>query len=84
MKRLELEEALRVALVVGSILGDNPWACAGVILTFSALRIADKYFHHSFFDENRKQLNELRAEFIKIKSKQDKDDLKSAFGGKNG
>ncbi len=76
--------AVVALLTVGTILGRNPASCAAAIMILLSYVIAAKYFHASFYDESRKELTELKAALEKIKAKQSTQDLRTAFGGKNG
>lgn len=64
---------------MGSLIGYNPASSALVVFLLLAYSILDKYFHHSFHDESRKDIVQLKADFAKVKAKQDQSDLKGAF-----
>lgn len=72
------------ALIIAVAIGYNPACSAAALAILFAYRIAEKYFHNTFFDQSRRELAQLRIDFTKVKEKQDKLDLKGAFGGKNG
>lgn len=67
------------AVCAGAVFGNNPASSAVVVFLLLAYSIADKYFHDSFHDENKKEITQLKADYSKIKSKQDQMDLKGAF-----
>jgi len=82
-KLIFFETALTV-LLISIAIGPSPACSAAAFAVLLAYGIADKYFHDSFHDDNRKSIVQLKADYAKIKVKQDQSDLKSAFGGKNG
>jgi len=74
-----------VAFLVCAVgIGESPFAAAVGLLVVLGYKIADRYFHDSFHDENKASIGKLTVELEKIRQKQSQYDLKATFGGKNG
>lgn len=75
------ERLVVVALIAGCVAGPNPWACSIALLVGAAWSIADQYFDGSVFKGHLADIQSIRTDLEKIKSKQNITDLKSALGG---
>ncbi len=71
--------SLLTMIAAGAIIGPNPGCSAGALFVLLAYKTADKYFHDSFFDENKKAIAQLKTEVTKLTTKQSQADLKSAL-----
>ncbi len=70
-----------IAALVGSVcLGRNPASSVAALAILAAYVIAEKYFSASFYDESIKKLEDVRADLAVLKTRQDKAELKTAFG----
>lgn len=84
MKRNEiLLNILTIALLIAIGIGKNPWPSAIGLVSLYAFVIAERYFHDTFHDENKNAIIKLTAEMAKLKEKQERIDMKAAFGGMN-
>lgn len=72
------------ALLVSVALGPHPSSSVAALALLAAYRLCDRYLHNSFFDGHEKAIKQLSADFAKIKSKSDQEQLKTAFGARNG
>ena len=78
-------KSLVILLAVGSAIGPSPACSAAALLVCFAYTIAEKYFHDSYHDENKATIAQLKADYAKMKTKQDQIDARLAFGSvKNG
>lgn len=80
----QLFYAMAFGLLVSVAVGPHPACSAAALGLLIAHRLVDKYFHDTLFDQNRRDIEQLRADFGKIKTKQEQAGLKAAFGHPNG
>lgn len=74
-------QVLIFLLIVAVALGYNPWPSSVALFVFLSYRIADRYFHDSFHDENKATLTRLSTDVTKLKESQNRTDMKAVFGG---
>lgn len=80
MKHEVIDKLFIAVLVGGCVL--HPASSAVALCVFLSYQIAERYFKANIFDQDKRDLEALKTDVIKLKQHQQSIDLGKAFGGR--